>query len=178
MLQFEFYVVKGGATNRDGLVLATIRYMLPRCPILWSFWCCHIWCQIHFFLNNLLENKEMNFTNGVINTKAASYNGEPSLQIWKNCFGIKSAVDLIPSRSSSQDEENCSNLMLPLAKFDYVDITNDCTLFHSRTRQGFLLMYLNTYYIQAGPSKMSYLVPLALYVSALIFFESKPQSDS
>ena len=85
-----------------------------------SFWCCHIWCQIHFFLNNLLENTEMNFTNGVTNTKAASYNDQPSLQIWKNCFGIKNDVDLIPSRSSSQDEENCSNLMLPLAKFDYV----------------------------------------------------------
>ena len=61
--------------------------------------------------------------------------------------------------------------MLPLAKFDYVDITNDCTLFHSRTRQGFLLMYLvHTYYIQSGPSKMSYLVPLALDVHDLIFF--------
>ena len=71
----------------------------------------------------------------------------PVCEFEKNCFGIKSAVDLIPSRSSSQDEENCSNLMLPLAKFDYVDITNDCTLFHSRTRQGFLLMYLSTMYI-------------------------------
>ena len=27
VLQFEFYVVKGGATNRDVLVLATIRYV-------------------------------------------------------------------------------------------------------------------------------------------------------
>ena len=27
LLQFEFYVVKGGATNRDVLVLATIRYL-------------------------------------------------------------------------------------------------------------------------------------------------------